>query len=182
MWRRLVQSFGLILDFLTSDNKGDRYAHAHTRTLICSPLFSLKCDNEILINPKHWIGPFETRPHALRNAHIYRDPLLLSLTPHLACYSCTAEWGWNWFGLVALLSQLTLCHPSLPPNAYKRVQSTDTFWSIGMENWALIQRVKSQEKREGREGRVQERHKSGGKVRENARGGMYRLSKGLFKI
>lgn len=43
-----MQSFGLILDFLTSDNKGDRYAHAHTRTLICSPLFSLKCDNEIL--------------------------------------------------------------------------------------------------------------------------------------
>lgn len=86
--------------------------------------------------------------------------MLLSLAPHLTCVPCTER---SARASVALRSQLTSRHPSLPPNANKkRIQSTDAFWSIEMENWALIQR----DKRQAKEWEVREKH---GKVRRAER-------------
>lgn len=53
-------SFGLFLDFLTSDNRGVGHAHARAGTITQSIstftivfFETLSGDNEILINPKH---------------------------------------------------------------------------------------------------------------------------------
>ncbi len=165
--------FWPFLDFLSSDNRGVRHAHALRRTQTHNqfphlPLFSLKLwrvltESLSILHIEQGLLRLQTVPSTQKHAHTFTGSVLLSLAPHLAFLSCTARRGHR--DLVALLSQLTFGHPSLPPNANKKESNLLTGFEV--LKWKSLDTKRQKDKRRMRS----ERKAPENQMSEEERGG-----------